>query len=47
MEPITIIIAISTFFGGGVISYFAWDFALVKKKKKKRTNPDAGVIKNI
>ncbi len=34
MEPIAIIIAVATFVGGGVISFFLWDIALKKKKIK-------------
>ena len=45
MEPITIIIVASAFVIGGVVSYFLWDIALTKKKKKivKEANAEAVV----
>ncbi|MDD4150105.1 MAG: ribonuclease Y [Bacteroidales bacterium] len=34
MDTIAIIISVAAFIGGGVLSYFLWDVALTKKKKK-------------
>ena len=34
MDTIAIIITVTAFIGGGVLSYFLWDIALTKKKKK-------------
>ncbi len=48
MEPVTIIIiAVAAFVGGGAISYFLWDIALTKKKKKivSDSNAEAEVYK--
>ncbi len=47
MELISIIIAVAAFVGGGIISYFLWDVALVKKRKKiiNEANSESEVVR--
>jgi ribonuclease Y len=47
MELISIIIAVAAFVGGGIISYFLWDVALGKKRKKiiNEANSESEVVR--